>query len=153
MRTGFVIFGMLAALFSCLDEPDCIKTADTALIIQFKKLIDGKNDTLIFYRVEAEGSDSIFYGQNPDVLDTLEGQPLVVAIDPFSDFTSFTFFLPLLDRRLKVGYSRSTRFISEDCGSESFFLQLTVLESEFDSVKIVSPVLSEERTTNIEIYR
>jgi hypothetical protein len=140
-------------LVSCLDEPDCIRNADTALIIQFKRLLDGKNDTLIFYRVEATGTDSIFYGQQPDVLDTLRGTAMILSVNPYSVATEFTFYLPVVERTLSVSYDRSTRFISEDCGSEVSLLGLTVTSTDFDSVRIVNPVLSKARTTNIEIYR
>ncbi len=138
---------------SCLDEPDCVKDADTALVIQFKRLIDGKNDTLIFYRVEAQGADSIFYGQNPDVLDTLRGTPVVVSVNPYATSTEFTFYFPVLERKLDVGYTRSARFISEECGSEVSFSRLRIIQTEFDSVRLVNPTLSKSRTVNIEIYR
>lgn len=143
----------LVALVSCLDEPDCIRNADTAMVIQFKRLTDGKNDTLIFYRVEAAGADSAFYGQNPDVLDTLRGTPVIVTVNPNTAFTTFVFYLPAEERSLSVEYSRSARFISDDCGSEVSLQGLNVTSTEFDSVRVVNPILSKARTVNIEIYR
>lgn len=138
---------------SCLDEPDCIRNADTALVIQFKRLLDGKNDTLIFYRVEAIGTDSIFYGQDPDVLDTLRGTPMILSVNPNATSTSFTFYLPVLERSLSVEYDRSVRFISEDCGSEVSLSNLRISFTDFDSVRVINPILSTARTVNIEIYR
>ncbi|MFN3840998.1 MAG: hypothetical protein ACK4RF_09865 [Cyclobacteriaceae bacterium] len=138
---------------SCLEEPECVRNADNALVIQFKRLIDGKNDTLVFYRVEASGTDSIFYGQNPDVPDTLKGTPMILSVNPYETTTAFTFYLPVLDHSLSVGYNRTARFISEDCGSEVILSGLTLLSADFDSVRVVNPVLSKARSVNIEIYR
>lgn len=152
MRTALFVF-CVVGFASCLDEPDCIRNADTALVIQFKRLLDGKNDTLIFYRVEAIGTDSIFYGQNPDVLDTLRGTSMILSVNPYVTTTAFTFYLPVLDRTLSVEYDRTTRFISEDCGSEVSLSGLTVISTDFDSVRIVNQILSKARTVNIEIYR
>jgi hypothetical protein len=154
MRNGVIVWSVLALLFSCLDEPDCTFNSDTALVIEFKKLLTGEKDTTVFYRVEAEGSDSIFYSQTPaDELDTLINTPMILAINPFSETTSFTFFFPVLERKLTIGYLRKGKFISEDCGGEIVFNELTILETQFDSVRIVNPVLTKQRTTNIEIYR
>ncbi len=143
----------LLVLAACLDDPDCVRNADTALVIQFKRLLDGKNDTLIFYRVEAAGTDSIFYGQQPDELDTLLGSVMLLAINPNAVTTEFTFFFPVAERTLVVEYNRSARFISEDCGSEVSLSGLKVASTSFDSVRVVNPVLSKNRTVNIEIYR
>jgi len=146
-------FVLLLALAACLDDPDCIRNADTGLVIQFKRLLDGKNDTLIFFRVEASGTDSIFYGQQPDELDTLRGTAMLLAVNPHAVATEFTFFFPVLEHTLIVEYNRSARFISEDCGSEVSFSGLKVTSTSFDSVRVVNPVLSKNRTVNIEIYR
>ncbi|QOI97053.1 MAG: hypothetical protein HRU69_05890 [Flammeovirgaceae bacterium] len=152
MRFALPVF-FIVMVSSCLDEPDCIRNADTALVIQFKRLLDGKNDTLIFYRVEAIGTDSIFYGQDPDVLDTLRGTPMILSVNPNATSTSFTFYLPVLERSLSVEYDRSVRFISEDCGSEVSLSNLRISFTDFDSVRVINPILSTARTVNIEIYR
>lgn len=140
-------------LVSCLDAPDCIRNADTALVIRFKRLPDGKNDTLVFYRVETAGTDSIFYGQDPDVPDTLKGTPMILSVNPYADTTEFTFYLPTVERTLSVSYHRAVRFISEECGSEVSLNGLRVTSTDFDSVRVVNPILSKARTVNIEIYR
>ncbi|MCK6617040.1 MAG: DUF6452 family protein [Cyclobacteriaceae bacterium] len=152
MRFARLAFFIVVAS-SCLDEADCIRNADTALVIQFKRLLDGKNDTLIFYRVEATGTDSIFYGQSPDVLDTLRGTPMILSVNPNTPVTSFSFYLPVLEYSLSVEYDRSARFISEDCGSEVSLNNLRISFTDFDSVRVINPILSTARTVNIEIYR
>jgi hypothetical protein len=138
---------------SCLDDPNCIRTGDTALVISFKKLADGKADTVVLYNISAEGSDSIFYKKStePDKLDTLNGSALL-AVNPYADETLFTFLFQTGVVTLKVGYRNEVQFISEECGSDRIQSHLKILETQFDSVRVVNPVLSINRTPNIEIY-
>jgi hypothetical protein len=147
--------GLLVA--SCLDEPDCIRIADTAVVISFKKLSDNTKDTVVLYTIVAEANgpvaDSTFYdyGNEPEG-DTLRGVPAVVAVEPFSGATKFTFDFPLTQKYLELGYNTSIRFISEDCGSESIVTSLKILSTDFDSVRVVNNILTINRFVNIEIF-
>ena len=144
---------MVIIVSSCLDDPDCVRTADTALVISFKRLSDSKADTIILFNISADGTDSIFYkSTEPDELDTLNGSALL-SVNPYAEETLFTFLFPLgLQKTMRVGYRSQARFISEECGSERNQIDLTILETQFDSVRVVNPVLSTNRTPNIEIY-
>jgi hypothetical protein len=55
-------------------------------------------------------------------------------------------------KSLKVGYKTQTRFISEECGSEQVLYDLSILETDFDSVRIVNNRLTTSKTTNVEIF-
>ena len=152
MKSWFWIGLISVLLGACLDEPECLRKADTALVISFKKIVDGKADTLIFYNIAAVGSDSIFYKDQPeDLRDTLTS--VLLAVNPFSSETTYTFQTQDEQVLLKVGYKSRTKFISEDCGSEQLLYDLKILETQFDSVRIVNKVLTTARQTNIEIYR
>lgn len=144
---------MVVIVSSCLDDPDCVRTADTALVISFKRLSDSAVDTVILYNIGAAGTDSIFYkSTEPDELDTLIGSALL-SVNPYAEETLFTFLFPAgVERTLKVGYKSQSRFISEECGSERNQFDLTILETQFDSVRVVNPVLSTSRSPNIEIF-
>ncbi|MCC6156349.1 MAG: hypothetical protein IT367_21460 [Candidatus Hydrogenedentes bacterium] len=153
-KWGWIVLVLLMA-GACLDEPDCLPTGDTALVISFNRLLDGKRDTVILYTIEAAGSDSIFYKTNPEKLDTIDTQtkPVIVAVNPYAEETLFTFFLRVQQKNLRVGYKNETTFISEECGSDRVQYDLSVLETDFDSVRVINSVLSKNRTVNIEIYR
>ena len=151
MRNWCWIILVIIVASSCLDDPDCIKTGDTALVISFKKLSDGKADTVVLFNVSALGSDSIFYNTDPDELDTLNGKA-TLSVNPYTEETLFTFLFETETLTLRVGYKNEVRFISEDCGSDRVQYDLTILETQFDSVRVVNPVLSTNRTPNIEIY-
>ena len=142
-----LLAGMAVA---CLDDPECLRTADTTLVISFKTL-DNQTDTTVFYNIEALGSDSIFYKTAPDLRDTVT--TVYVDVNPFENETTFTFQFDVDSSKiLRVGYKNDTRFISEECGSERVQYNLKVLETEFDSVRVVNGYLSTNRTPNIEIY-
>lgn len=151
MKNWFWIGLISVLLGACLDDPECLRKSDTALVISFKKIADGKADTLIFYNISAAGSDSIFYKDQPeDVRDTLAS--VLLAVNPYLDETTYTFQFEGEQVLLKVGYKSRTKFISEDCGSEQLLYDLKILETQFDSVRIVNPVLTTARQPNIEIY-
>jgi hypothetical protein len=142
---------LLLPLFSCLDQPDCLRTADTGLVIAFRKLEGGARDTVVLYQVTAVGADSIFYspGNEPD---TLKGTNALLAVDPFNTETSFTFYFHENQQKLQVGYTREMRFVSDECGSEIFLSSLEILNTTFDSVRVVNRQLTKSRSVNIEIF-
>jgi hypothetical protein len=145
----WIIFSIIL-ISSCLDDGDCLRSGDPALVISFKNLSTGSADSLVFYNIAAEGADSVFYQDDPDVRDTLG--TVTIAVNPFENETLFTFFLEAEQKTLRVGYKNEIRFISEECGSERVQYDLKVLETGFDSVRVVNPVLTKKRSTNIEIY-
>lgn len=142
---------MLVVAGSCLDEPECLRTSDSALYVNFTRLSDGKPDTIVVYNIDG-GGDSVFYKNNPDVLDTLEGKA-ILAVNPFENETVFTFSYETGTKTLRVGYKSQTRFVSEDCGSEQVLYDLSILETDFDSVRVVTNRLTTSKLTNIEIFR
>lgn len=153
MKNWCWVFFVLLIVSSCLDNADCLRKADNSLKISFKRLSDGKADTVVLYNIVALGADSVFYkSSEPDELDTLNGSALL-AVNPYADETMFTFsFEGDSTMTLKVGYKNETRFVSEECGSERVQYNLTILETQFDSVRVVNNLLSTSTAANIEIY-
>lgn len=139
---------------SCLDSDICVRGDDNALVIEFKKLSDGLADTVTFMNIEAEGTNAVFYLDDPDVMDTLrEDEAAVVTVNPYAEETLFTFNNFRGDTLLlRVGYKTEVRFVSEECGSERLQYDLKIVETTFDSVRVVSRSLDKGQTTNIEIY-
>lgn len=141
---------------SCLDNDVCLRGADNALVIEFKKFSDGVaiSDTVTFMNIEAEGTNAVFYLDDPDVMDTLfVDDAAVVTVNPYAEQTRFTFNNFKGDTlTLTVGYKTEVRFVSEECGSERLQYDLKVLETTFDSVRVVSNSLNKGKSTNLEIY-
>ncbi|MBX2964528.1 MAG: hypothetical protein KF845_00180 [Cyclobacteriaceae bacterium] len=149
MKNAFWL--LLLPLFSCLDQPDCLRTADTALVISFRKLEGGARDTVVLYQVAAAGADSVFYSP-ANVPDTLKGVNALLAVNPFNTETLFTFYFHESEKELHVGYNRQVRFVSDECGSEVFLSSLEILNTTFDSVRVVNHQLTKSRVVNIEIF-
>src|SRR5688500_13476479 len=58
-KTCWFVFLMMLAI-SCLDEPECFSLNNNVIGIAFKKMSDSQADTVIFFSVWAEGTDSVF---------------------------------------------------------------------------------------------
>ena len=152
VKNWYWIVLVLLLAGSCLEDSDCLPVGDTALVIQFKRLLDGKADSVFLYTVEAAGSDSIFYKTNPEKLDTIASGSILVAVNPYAEETLFTFNLKEGAKTLRVAYKSEVRLISEECGADRVQLDLSILETQFDSVRVVNSALTNKRTTNIEIF-
>ena len=151
MKNWGWIFFIAVLISSCLDDADCLRNADPVLVISFKNLSTNQADSLVFFNVTAAGSDSVFYKTDePDEKDTLS--TVLLSVNPFENETLFTFFLESDEITLRVGYKNEIRFVSEECGSERVQYNLKILETEFDSARVINPVLTNKRTANIEIY-
>jgi hypothetical protein len=151
MKNWCWIIVVLMLASSCLESAECIKSGSPAMVISFKKLSDGTADTVSLYNITAEGTDFVFYKTDPDALDILNGSA-VVSVNPYAEETLFTFYLETQPVTLRVGYKNEVRFISEECGSDRVQIDLTILETQFDSVRVVNNVLTRDSLTNIEIY-
>lgn len=154
-KLGLLLFWSVLA-WSCLEDPNCVKQGDTALVISFRKLAENKLDTVVIYQITAEANgmqaDSIFYSPG-DEADTLRSQSAIIAVDPSATETSFTFFLPEGEQKtLQVSYQSNLIFISEDCGTDQLISNLRIVNTTFDSVRVVNGALSKNRNINIEIF-
>ena len=68
-----------------MDSDICVRGDDNALVIEFKKLSDGLADTVTFMNIEAEGTNAVFYLDDPDVMDTLiVDEAAVVTVNPYA---------------------------------------------------------------------
>jgi hypothetical protein len=149
MKNWCWIIIVIALASSCLETAECVKRGSTGLVISFKKLSDGTADTVTLHSITAEGTDFVFYNAGPDGLDI---GAAVVSVNPYANETLFTFLIEAQPVTLKVGYKNEVRFISEECGGDRVQIDLTILETQFDSVRVVNNVLTRDSLTNIEIY-
>ncbi len=168
----FLIVGLLT--FACKNE-NCISVRNNELLIRFLKA-DTTNtgevtvsdlDT-VFMRIMAAGSDTVFY----DSMD--EASVFRLPVDPSATFTAFRFDVldsivydtvstePLdIDtiyyesgrtHILEVNYEKRYRVISEDCGAEISYWNLTIDTISFPFYQQVEDQLSRFNEANIEIY-
>jgi hypothetical protein len=139
-------FFVLLFLGACLDQPDCFELSNNYVGISFKKLYDGKADTLSIIGITAPSTDSVFY---PFVRAT----SLRLEVNPFEPSTDFTIETLVGSYKFFLGYKSSIKFVSEDCGTSTQLSGLNINLSEFDSVRIINPLLTNPAQVNIEVLR
>jgi hypothetical protein len=142
--TFFLIMAM-----SCLDQPDCYRQNVNLMGISFRKMYDGKADTVIVYKAYSGDAvkDTLFYDSTRQATTALS-----VPLDYLKDHTSFTI---KLDRvyDLQVNHKSKIQFVSTECGSRFVVSDLAIAGSTFDSIRLVSNTLSNPAHVNIEVYR
>jgi hypothetical protein len=143
-RGIWLLFIILAG--SCLDQPDCYELTNNYVGITFKKLYDGKADTLAILGITTPDSDSTFY---PFSLAT----SLSLELNPFTNATDFQLATIYGTYRFVLGYQSDVRFVSEDCGISTMLSGLNINYSEFDSVRIINGLLTNPAQINIEASR
>lgn len=147
MKKIFWIVFFFLTMGSCLEEPDCVDMSNGFIGISFKKMFDGKVDTVAFVGIQSPESDSIFYQFS---LATAIELPL----NPFTDQTSYTLEEVYGENFLEMNYlTNIPQFISEDCGTRHSFSDLEFANHNFDSLIIVTNALTGSVQTNLEVYR
>lgn len=144
----FLFFALLAV--SCLNEPDCYNLNNNLIGISFRKLADNKADTVAIIGITINGADSVFYPFR-----------LVTGVElPLNFYTSESDIIfqrlhwdVAVTNRLLLGYRSQIQFVSEDCGERFLISNLDVLESDFDSVRVVNASPGNTPSTNLIVYR
>jgi hypothetical protein len=144
---------VLAGITACAPDEICFTDNSTQVRIDFKRVIYAgtdsaftENDTLVFAQVRALDTDSIFVDA-----DTLSS--VILPLNTGKNETTFVFDIGLEMHTLELRYQRTQRLISVDCGPEQIIDQLESVQSTFDSLAVLQPVLTEPPATNVEIYR
>jgi hypothetical protein len=157
----FLIFS-LCVIFStsCFNEADCIITATTAIKIDFKQtkvnsttLVKSVTDSLLLLNyVKVSGIDTTY-------LKKIKTSSITLPINPSSKEVTYIFersstsgTITKVDS-IKFSYSDESRVISAKCGAFTYFLNLKVISSSFDSTKykLVNNRLLKS-TTNVQIF-
>ena len=142
----FIIFLLFA--ISCLDEPDCFRLNNNIIGIAFKKMYDGKADTVGLIDIQALSAPNIRFVSSPYT------DEVYLPLDFFNKQTAFT--ISTIDgvRHLLFGYDVKTQFVSDDCGARYVLSNLQLLEDDYDSVRLVSnaPYVS-AAGVHLQVYR
>lgn len=147
-RTAWFLL-LVAIGSSCLDEPDCFSLNNNVIGISFRKLSDGKPDTVFFSRIWADGAQKTFVENS--LITGNDSLPLnYFANETLIHFEGLgrTFDLP-------VKYSAQAQFVSEECGERFVLTGMRIDGHTFDSVRVLSrtPKRSKTAGTHFEIYR
>ena len=143
------ILGGMLIIFSiaaCSEFVDCSRETKTTAKISFFKKADGTSLEIAFDTITAIGTDSIFFTAK-DTLNIYD-----IPLDPNSISTTFIFIKASVTDTLNLGYENQFVIIDEDCPPEIAFNNLEILNTSFDSLKIVESRLLIEVENNIEIF-
>ena len=143
------IFGVMLIIFSiagCSEIVDCKRETKTTARISFFKKIDGTSLEIAFDTITAIGTDSIFF----TVKDSLSVYD--IPLDPNSISTTFIFIKASVTDTLNLGYENQFVIIDQDCAPEIAFDNLEIINTSFDSLKIVERRLLIEVENNIKIF-
>jgi hypothetical protein len=143
----FAFFLIMAV--SCLDEPDCYRQNLNLMGISFKKMYDGKADTVVIFKAYSGDAvmNTLFYDSTKGATTALS-----LPLDYLKNNTSFTIEGDKV-YTLQVSHKSKTQFVSEDCGSRFILSDLGLISNNFDSIRIVSTSLANPAHINIEVYR
>lgn len=133
-------------LGSCFDNPNCLGLRNNLVGFSFKKMFDGKSDTLGIFGVSIEGSDSIFFQS------TLVS---TIALPLRSSASQQTIALNTTRGiyNVSMAYESLAEFESVDCGPRFVFSNLSILNHSFDSVRLTNATPTSSGGVNIEVYR
>ena len=116
------------------------------MVVDFLDAETGNSESRDFDLITSTESSVLFYGDT-----TLSTLYLPVNTD--KDNTTFLFFNPdnTIDT-LEIGYVRTERLISKDCGLELVFKNIEIIYTTFDNAVSLENELSRLNEENIKIF-
>lgn len=138
---------------SCLDEPDCFALNNNIVQISFKNLSDGTANAIQFQSIDTRNKENttvlVYTNQNLSVVS--------LPLDYLTNQTVYTFrHSDSLEDKLTFKYLSKAQFVSDSCGQRFVLSGLSIGETTFDSVRLLSNIpfrASTTATTTLEIYR
>lgn len=133
---------------ACYEDPDCIDLRNDYVGFTFKKMFDGKADTVGVLGITASGTDSVFY----EFLNV--GSSIRIPLNIATTSQSFVFDLLTGKYSMTLDYKSKPQFESVECGPRFVLTDLAIPQHSFDSVRLTSNVaVTSEAGSNIDIYR
>jgi hypothetical protein len=140
----YLLFLLLAV--ACLDEPDCFNLTNDTVTIVFRKMFDGRVDTVTFARVDVTGTQLTVFDEDTVVLTNLS---VLVDYTATSSLIKVKTFERITD--IELGYRVQGQFVSESCGPKFLLSELKVLNSNADSIAIANATPG--AGGNVNVYR
>lgn len=148
MRTLHIglIISALVGMVAC-SEPDCTSELSSTINLSFYKLELNEPDTVFVNELRVVGSDSVLLTNKNNVrrvsLPANPGKKEAIFVFDIREYGVDT---------LTLTYKNGSRLISEDCGFELIFSDLSYSRSDFDSIRVVNKILAEGINEDIRVY-
>lgn len=141
---------------SCFNQGDCLKTATNLVKVKLLNKTDGSIRETTFLSVMELSH------QADNTTDTIRFVPvggdttvnaIQLPLDPTLQESAFVFMTSdSVVYNLDLKYNTFSRVVAADCGAFLYYENLSVSDTNFDRVKILSTQLLTSVTTNLEIY-
>lgn len=131
MKQIGIYFFLILSTLSCT-EPDCIDLGGELIGVSFRDEETGQAEPIRINFLQAEGSLDTLVFEIENVSN------LALPINPGLDELTLFFDTELGNDTLVIGYNRTARLISEECGTEIIYKNIQVLRSDFDSVRVIN---------------
>lgn len=147
-KIGHIIaFLTCSALFFACEEPDCVSELDDTIHLTFFKLNQNERDTVFVTSLATLGRDSLLLENQPNITEVdIPANPDTSAITLIFDVREYG-----VDT-LTLTYQNGARLISEDCGFELIYSELSYSRNDFDSISVRNNILAEAIDENIRVY-
>jgi hypothetical protein len=145
LKKGYFLL-FLIILGACLDEPDCFELKNDVVTFVFRKMYDGKLDTVTLVRTDVTGKEVTVFEEDTVVLNSVS-----VLIDYTGVQSAVTLKTFERSTTTEIGYRVQTQFVSENCDPRFVLSELKILSTNADSVNI--PNATPGDGGNINLYR
>ncbi len=141
---AFLFF--LFAFVACEDNTDCSSSTRSEVKVRFRALTSPE-PALLYDRIYAIGAE-----ENASTGATFYDNVYELPVNPLSNSTTFIFEgEDNLRDTIEVSYDVQYRIISELCGVELIYKDLEIKYSSFDSITVVTPIMTRQTEVNFEI--
>jgi hypothetical protein len=154
-KTNWFLILLLFAV-SCLDQPECYLLNNNFIGVAFRVMGSGSLDSAKLSQVLINGiphenstTQDIFDKTHDSLVSTLQ-----LPLNYFENSSILTFNSTTSENSIIPSYERQTQFVSEECGPRYILSKLNVLETTYDSIRIVNNTPSRSADgRHIEIFR
>lgn len=141
-----VLLGLMGMVLACAEEPDCdLGVSANSIQLNFYNSEDSTTLFRKFVRVIERDTDSIFYTS----ADSLASFSL--NLSPYADQVTYVFQGSTSEDTITLGYTKELRWLSESCGPNYFYDELTVIGSSF-TYDLSSSFIDAAIDENIKVY-
>ncbi|HMP98139.1 MAG TPA: hypothetical protein PKC24_00070 [Cyclobacteriaceae bacterium] len=148
MKAFFRAFTFLFSVWllgACVNEPDCLDQRITDVQFAFRKMFDGRADTVFISGIQIEGRPEIFW---PNRLSA----GVIMPMNPYGNEIRYFIEQASGTKQLDLTYNRRLQLITEDCGERILLEDVQIVAHNFDSVRVINLEQSNP-VARVEIFR
>ncbi len=141
-----ILLILLFSFVACEDNTDCSSSTQSQVKVSFRALTIPQ-PPLLYERIFAIGAE-----ENASTGATFYENVYELPVNTLTNSTIFIFEgINNLRDTIEVSYDVQYRIISELCGVELIYRDLEIIYTSFDSITVVTPIMTRQTEVNFEI--